>query len=126
MEYKWDPDPNTLIFTTPTTQTVRVTADNRLAQPQTVEVRVRVADQEFDVSDLEVVSEIMLLEKEEEEAGMFLLTGEEVHISCNITGGNDLSFLLRENILWGCNTVLLQQGIISLYFELVKSIFSLS
>ena len=89
--YNWDPDPSTLTFTTLTTQTVRVTADNPLYKPQTVEVVVRVTDQEFEVSDLEVMSEIMLQERTEEEEEIervFFLTGEEVQISCNITGGN--------------------------------------
>ena len=96
MVYDWDPDPSTPTFTTLTTQKVRVTADNPLSKPQTVEVMVRVTDQEFEVSDLEVMSELMLQKRTEEgeiEAVLFL-TGEEVQISCNITGGNILCFRL--------------------------------
>ena len=115
--YNWDPDPSTLTFTTLTTQTVRVTADNPLSKPQTVEVVVRVTDQEFDVSDLEVMSEIMLQERTEEEEleRVFFLTGEEVQISCNITGGN--SFCFRLYLFCFCDTILSSHNILLSYFD---------
>ena len=65
-----------------------MTADNLLSQPETVELVVEVTDQEFQVSDLEVVSEVML----EDEGVVFVLTGGGIQISCNVTGGGNISY----------------------------------
>ena len=87
--YTWNPDPSTLNFSTLTTHTITVTADNLLSQPQTVSLVVQVSDPEFLVSDPVLESGVMLLKGGE----VFVLTGAGVHVSCNVTGGMVTSFI---------------------------------
>ena len=49
---------------------------------------MEVNDQGFQVSDLEVAAEVML----EDEEVVFVLTGGGIQISCNITGGGNISY----------------------------------
>ena len=62
-----------------------VSADNLLKLPETVKATVIVTDEEFQLSDLNVVSEVLLTKDDV----LYLLSGAEVHFSCDIIGGTN-------------------------------------